>query len=98
MNGNPSALVTPLIISAMRIACSSLSITHGPAIRNRSPEPIRMSPTWKEEIKSEPFHGRAPREHGAVATHKIKIEVRLSDFLDALGGRTLYRRVTFSGR
>src|SRR5579863_3732378 len=48
MKGNPSALVTPLMISAMRMACSSLSITHGPAIRKRLLEPIRTSPTWNE--------------------------------------------------
>src|SRR5580698_315366 len=48
MNGKPSPLVTPLMISAMRMACSSLSITHGPAIRKRSPEPMWTSPTLKE--------------------------------------------------
>src|SRR5713226_8180304 len=52
MNGNPSALVTPLMISAMRMACSSLSITHGPAIRKRLPEPMRTSPTWKSVFSS----------------------------------------------
>jgi len=28
------------------MACSSLSITHGPAIRKSLAEPIRTSPTW----------------------------------------------------
>src|SRR5215472_8789462 len=50
MKGNSSDRVTPLMISAMRIACSSLSITHGPAIRKRSPAPMRISPTWKEVV------------------------------------------------
>src|ERR1700679_954254 len=58
MNGKPSAFVTPLMISAMRMACSSLSITHGPAIRKRSPAPMRTSPIWKEEIKG--FDNRNP--------------------------------------
>src|SRR5205807_10434651 len=44
MKGKLSERVTPLMISAMRMACSSLSITHGPAMRNRSPEPTVMSP------------------------------------------------------
>src|SRR6266851_2626310 len=44
MKGKLSERVTPLMISAMRTACSSLSITHGPAMRNRSPEPTVMSP------------------------------------------------------
>src|SRR6266852_4408677 len=52
MKGKPSALVTPLMISAIRRACSSLSITHGPAIRNRLPEPMRTSPTWKSVFSS----------------------------------------------
>src|SRR5258708_5005231 len=52
MNGKPSALVTPLTISAIRIACSSLSITHGPAMRKRLPEPMRTSPIWKSVLNS----------------------------------------------
>ena len=41
MKGKFSERVTPLMISAMRMAWSSLSITHGPAMRKRFPEPIR---------------------------------------------------------
>ena len=52
MNGKFSERVTPLMISAMRSACSSLSITHGPAIRKRSPEPTRTLSIWKEEVKT----------------------------------------------
>src|ERR1700683_2503503 len=62
MNGKPSARVTPLMISAMRVACSSLSITQGPAMRKRLPEPMWTSPTWKEEIKMKTSHRRARRE------------------------------------
>src|SRR5580693_3521854 len=51
MKGKFSERTTPLMISAMRRACSSLSITQGPAMRKRSPAPTRTSPTWKEEIK-----------------------------------------------
>src|SRR3954470_24362073 len=56
MRGKASDLATPLMISAIRIACSSLSMTHGPAIRKRSPDPTWMSPTWKEGVMMKPFH------------------------------------------
>src|SRR4051795_13045689 len=56
MRGKASDLATPLMISAIRIACSSLSMTHGPAIRKRSPDPTWMSPTWKEVVMPKPFH------------------------------------------
>src|SRR4051794_1834308 len=56
MRGMASDLATPLMISAIRIACSSLSMTHGPAIRKRSPDPTWMSPTWKEVVMPKPFH------------------------------------------
>src|SRR5258708_19392913 len=51
MNGKFSERTTALIISAMRSACSSLSITHGPAIRNRSPAPTRTLSIWKDKVK-----------------------------------------------
>src|SRR5258706_13014107 len=51
MNGKFSERTTPLIISAIRMACSSLSITHGPAIRNRSPAPTRTLSIWKDKVK-----------------------------------------------
>src|SRR5207253_11368836 len=47
MRGRPSKRVTPLMISAMRMAWSSLSITHGPAMRKRLPPPMTALPTWK---------------------------------------------------
>src|SRR5207253_379786 len=47
MRGRPSERVTPLMISAMRMAWSSLSITHGPAMRKRLPPPMTALPTWK---------------------------------------------------
>src|SRR5215475_7298013 len=42
MKGKFSARVTPLMISAMRMAWSSLSMTHGPATRKRFPAPMRV--------------------------------------------------------
>src|SRR5271167_936621 len=90
MNGNPSARVTPLMISAMRMACSSLSITHGPAMRKRLPAPMRTSPTWKEEIKSKIFHRQGRRER---RDKSIKNPNWLKPFLGVLcdlGGRSLY--------
>src|SRR5271157_4531649 len=56
MNGKFSERATPLTISAMRSACSSLSITQGPAMRNRSPEPTRTLSIWNERVKI--FHRR----------------------------------------
>src|SRR5271157_2178973 len=50
MNGKFSERATPLTISAMRSACSSLSITQGPAMRNRSPEPTRTLSIWKDRV------------------------------------------------
>jgi len=35
----------------MNNACFSLSITHGPAMRNRPPSPIRIPSTWKETVR-----------------------------------------------
>ena len=40
MNGTLSERVTPLMTSAMNSACFSLSMTQGPAMRNRLPEPM----------------------------------------------------------
>src|SRR5208337_1625467 len=51
MNGKFSERTTPLMISAMRSACSSLSITQGPAMRNRSPVPTRTLSIWKDRVK-----------------------------------------------
>src|ERR1019366_9790125 len=51
MNGRLSERTTPLMISAMRSACSSLSITQGPAMRNRSPAPTRTLSIWKDKVK-----------------------------------------------
>src|SRR6185437_3476551 len=55
MKGRLSERVTPLMTSAMKIACCSLSITHGPAIRKRLPDPMRMDSTWKETLMSFEF-------------------------------------------
>src|SRR5208283_206531 len=52
MNGRFSARVTPLITSAINKVCFSLSMTHGPAIRNRLPDPMRTPSTWKEILIS----------------------------------------------
>src|SRR5205823_9982417 len=51
MNGTFSERVTPLMTSAMNSACFSLSMTHGPAMRNKLPEPMWMPSTWKESDK-----------------------------------------------
>jgi hypothetical protein len=51
MNGTFSERVTPLMTSAIKSACLSLSITQGPAMRNRLPEPTWMPSTWKESDK-----------------------------------------------
>src|SRR5208282_6646804 len=51
MKGKFSERATPLTISAIRSACSSLSITQGPAMRNRSPEPTRTLSIWKDKVK-----------------------------------------------
>ena len=76
--------VTPLMISAMRMACSSLSITHGPAIRKRSPEPMRTSPSWKEESKvAKTFNHRAHRERREKSQIQFAL---LSRCLGDLGG------------
>src|SRR6476660_322642 len=53
MKGKFSERVTPLITSAMKRACFSLSITQGPAIRKRLPEPIRTLSIWKEVVMFE---------------------------------------------
>src|SRR5882724_12784023 len=51
INGKFSERATPLITSAINSACFSLSITHGPAIRNRSPDPMRTLSIWNDEVK-----------------------------------------------
>ena len=51
MNGTFSERVTPLMTSAINNACFSLSMTQGPAIRKRFPEPMRMLSIWKEIVK-----------------------------------------------
>ena len=58
INGIFSDRVTPLITSAMNSACFSLSMTHGPAMRNRLPEPTLMPSIWKE-IAKDRFYRRA---------------------------------------
>src|SRR5215471_16962958 len=50
MKGMLRERVTPLMTSAMKMACCSLSMTHGPAIRKRFPDPMRMDSTWKETL------------------------------------------------
>src|SRR4051794_28380032 len=60
MNGTFSERVTPLITSAMNSACFSLSMTQGPAMRNRLPEPMRMPSIWKERLKT--FHRPVRRD------------------------------------
>src|SRR5579862_9876138 len=55
MKGKFSDRVMPLMTSAMKSACFSLSITHGPAIRKRPPSPMRMPSTWKERDTSFKF-------------------------------------------
>src|ERR1700691_3189831 len=74
------------MISAMRMACSSLSITHGPAIRKRFPEPMRTSPTWKEEIKTKAFHRRTRRER-QDETRGFKYATASPGVLGDLGGK-----------
>src|SRR5579859_3488750 len=53
INGRLSDRVTPLMTSAMKSACFSLSITHGPAMRKRLPEPMLMPSIWKETVMRE---------------------------------------------
>src|SRR5882724_4349697 len=50
MKGKFSDRVTPLMTSAIKIACSSLSITQGPAIRNSPPAPILTLSIWKDAL------------------------------------------------
>src|ERR1017187_8758061 len=50
MKGKFRERATPLMISAMRMACSSLSITHGPAMRNSLPAPILTWLIWKDTL------------------------------------------------
>src|SRR5271157_1600199 len=77
MNGKSSDSVTPLMISAMRMACSSLSITHGPAMRNRSPEPMWTSATWKEVFSDRSIKQIPPRNHGGTEAQRKAIFVLL---------------------
>src|SRR5215467_13476549 len=56
MKGKLSERATPLMTSAIKSACFSLSMTHGPAIRKRSPEPTRTLSIWNEDDKR--FHRR----------------------------------------
>src|SRR5260370_19345016 len=97
MNGNSRERATPLIISAMRMACSSLSMTQGPAMRNRLPLPMRTSPTWnsvfrlpfsvlkvsvsKATIKSVPATSDAKADRGG----KLKLNHSSPVFLGGLG-------------
>src|SRR4051794_22511349 len=61
IKGTLSDRVTPLITSAMNRACFSLSITHGPAIRNKLPEPM-LTPSTGKKIKKKIFNPKsAPR-------------------------------------
>src|SRR5882762_4065057 len=71
MNGKFSERTTPLMISAMRSACSSLSITHGPAMRNRSPEPTRTLSIWKDKVKSNTAEARERRESFQVSSVSV---------------------------
>src|SRR6478672_7985984 len=59
MKGKFSDRVTPLMTSAMNIAWSSLSITHGPAMRNNPPAPMRTLSIWKDALMADQ---RGPRE------------------------------------
>src|ERR1700747_1313009 len=66
MKGKLRERVTPLIISAMRMACCSLSITQGPAMRKSSPVAIRISATWKEPVICN--HRGQPHDHQATSS------------------------------
>src|SRR6266700_104561 len=73
MNGTFRERVTPLITSAMKRACFSLSMTQGPAMRKRLPEPTRTPSIWNERLKT--FHRRACRDR----REKLDILLRRSD-------------------
>src|SRR5437870_1687176 len=58
-----SALATPAMHSAILSACFSLSMTHGPPMRNRPPPPISILPTLNVcAIKSNDNRRRGGRE------------------------------------
>src|SRR5208282_2544718 len=81
INGKFSERTTPLMISAMRSACSSLSITHGPAIRNRSPEPTRTVSIWKDRGNClSPSHFLRPQKHLHLG-HFFLLSLLLSVFV-----------------
>src|SRR5258706_10055322 len=50
MKGTFRDRATPLITSAMKSVCFSLSMTQGPAIRKRSPAPMRTPSTWNDRL------------------------------------------------
>src|SRR6266581_5697510 len=74
INGKFSERATPLITSAMNRACFSLSITHGPAIRKRSPDPMRTLSIWNEEVKI--FHRRDAEDSEISLMSVIRSEAR----------------------
>ena len=75
MNGKLRARVTPLMISAMRRACSSLSITQGPAMRKRSPEPMRTLSIWKERDKR--IHRRDAESAEKITTESLRRKLHI---------------------
>src|SRR5271167_2457461 len=85
------------MISAIRTACSSLSITHGPAIRKRFPEPIWTSPTWKEEIKSENLLTAEHAESAEIEQERSLLPFSAHSAISAIN-LLAYLRATFSGR
>ena len=71
MYGTPQSAAMRAISSAMPHACDSLSITQGPAIRKRFPEPMWTSPTWKEVGKNlikNHFTAETPRRREMLST------------------------------
>src|SRR6266404_779911 len=50
MKGTFRDRATPLMTSAIKSACFSLSITQWPAIRKRSPAPMRTPSTWNDRL------------------------------------------------
>src|ERR1700716_3639242 len=76
MNGKFSERTTPLMISAMRRACSSLSITQGPAIRNKSPAPTRTLSIWKERVTKSCSHRARRRTQGQPGVTILSLSSR----------------------
>src|SRR6266849_4643250 len=97
MNGKLRERTTPLTISAMRRACSSLSITHGPAMRNRSPAPTRTLSIWKDRVKI--YYRRDAEKRCWPSGHRvIKTRAVFDRPMARLPDHPIYLLPTFSGR